>query len=378
MLMKGGGELTVLNGRSLYAANTITTVLYGADICMYFMSVHLLLKKPPRERRWNALYISFGAILLILLTIYISCNFHFGQLLWINRRDVKGGPAQWYKDNLNSWPLILGSACATVANIMGDGLLRCGLPNGSLVAASVLATAESGAGNGTFWTGLAGTFDMIWAASTALFNVCVSSLICYPLLRMYWDLRVSMPQRQDLMNTYSAIVSMIVEGTLPFTVISVVFFVLLLCCSEVAPGMAHVWIATCFNEWKEGEWEIKGEFEATMRENEKQGLKISKSMMARVKDKPGWQMTPVGKRKLQLRRPLEMTFTDPGLRLASSSWRLSFGLSAFPSVLHIHCVHFIFSNVLRLCKRGLRSFAAHIAYVGTPPTEPQLPSMPRD
>jgi len=61
--------------------------------------------------------------MLLLWTVASSCNAVFGQLIWIDHRDVLGGPAQFLADNLSAWYNTLGTVTGICMNFLADGLL---------------------------------------------------------------------------------------------------------------------------------------------------------------------------------------------------------------------------------------------------------------
>lgn len=89
---------------------------------MYFMANYYMLTV-ARARKNAKVYITYGTVILILLTIDISTNAIFGQLMWIEHRDVPGGPAAYMGENLTLWVNTLGTASGVAVNFMGDALL---------------------------------------------------------------------------------------------------------------------------------------------------------------------------------------------------------------------------------------------------------------
>lgn len=90
---------------------------------MFFHSVYLLQSSSTFVGLRRSFYIAFSAILLLLATMTIISNALMGQLMWIDHRNVPGGPAAYFAEHVTDWWQTLGSATSAVMNLMGDGLL---------------------------------------------------------------------------------------------------------------------------------------------------------------------------------------------------------------------------------------------------------------
>ncbi|EIW78629.1 hypothetical protein CONPUDRAFT_75251 [Coniophora puteana RWD-64-598 SS2] len=221
-----------------YLANIIDGILYGVGICMYITSLHLFLNNPKAESRWTLFYASFGGTLLLSVTAQLLTTQYSGYTYCMDSNSVEDSA----NSGLNSWTDVLGTISAVIANWMGDGLMlwRCYVIWDNkkhaiiipaflyfiFVASSFVTLVDKSLTKGPAMTGVGVTFDMIWTASTAAFNVYVTSAICWRLIGMYWVLRDSMPGRQNLLHKYTGVISMFVEGTIPFTLLAVMSFIL--------------------------------------------------------------------------------------------------------------------------------------------------------
>ncbi|EIW81459.1 hypothetical protein CONPUDRAFT_43134, partial [Coniophora puteana RWD-64-598 SS2] len=204
-------------------------------------------------------YIIYGGVLLLMMTIYIVVNQYFGQLLWIVYRDVPGGPPTWFSDNINSWLYVLGSAVAAVANAMGDGLMlhRCYIIWDTdirstivpfmiyvcTITSSAVTVVYSALPNGNIWKGVAVDLDILWVASTASFNLVVTGMICYRIVTFSRMHKHTMSH--EALKTYTGVVSIIVEATIPFTVLGVAYLVVQVYNSGSEAALADVWCCFC-------------------------------------------------------------------------------------------------------------------------------------
>lgn len=59
----------------------------------------------------------------MMVTIAVITDALWGEYMWIDHRDVSGGPLAYFEATTSMWMNVLGSAADATANIMGDGLL---------------------------------------------------------------------------------------------------------------------------------------------------------------------------------------------------------------------------------------------------------------
>jgi hypothetical protein len=55
----------------------------------------------------------------------MSTTLLFGQFMWINHRDVPGGPAAYFVLNNDIWFTTLGTAATVTVIFMSDALMVC-------------------------------------------------------------------------------------------------------------------------------------------------------------------------------------------------------------------------------------------------------------
>lgn len=91
---------------------------------MWIQSVYYLSAGPGSFRR-KLFYIAYGGVLLVLITISTAANLFYGEAMWIEHRDVPGGPAAYFSENEALWYNTLGTATDVTANVLGDGLMVC-------------------------------------------------------------------------------------------------------------------------------------------------------------------------------------------------------------------------------------------------------------
>ncbi len=91
---------------------------------MYFLTLQGLLRKnnhnSARSRKFFAIY---STILLLLLTVDISVNAVWGELMWINGRNGPGGVPGFIATQTSAWYQTMGSTAVVCMIFMGDALL---------------------------------------------------------------------------------------------------------------------------------------------------------------------------------------------------------------------------------------------------------------
>lgn len=94
----------------------------GVYLVLFFASTYFLITGPG-SRKDARFYVVYGVLLLIFVTFAHAEHAVFGQLMWIEHRDVVGGPAAFLAENISDWHNTLGSAASVAANSFGDALL---------------------------------------------------------------------------------------------------------------------------------------------------------------------------------------------------------------------------------------------------------------
>lgn len=93
----------------------------GIYLSLYYQSVRLLQKKT--RMKYRKFYIIYSSLLLLFLSIALATNCGLGDLMWIDDRDVPGGPPAYYQNNISDWYNTLGTAADVAALAMADGLM---------------------------------------------------------------------------------------------------------------------------------------------------------------------------------------------------------------------------------------------------------------
>ncbi|KAJ7330416.1 hypothetical protein DFH08DRAFT_1084189 [Mycena albidolilacea] len=241
--------------RSWWIGNIIFAILYGIELCMFFMSTFLFLNS-SRPIRSKYFYIAFSGALLILITIAMACNLIFCQMMWIEHRDIEGGPAAYFNTNIAAWYNTLGTAADVAANILGDGLMlyRCYVfwstcciwvvvfPGLLFLASStmgIITTVQSGRPGDDFFNGTTADFATSWLGLTITFNIVATSLIIGRLVSVIHGMRDILSRSRA--QVYRGVIVLLVESALPFTLLGIGYLVTNMCDAPEALAFAGVW-----------------------------------------------------------------------------------------------------------------------------------------
>ncbi|KAG1841844.1 hypothetical protein C8R48DRAFT_738439 [Suillus tomentosus] len=242
--------------RALYVGNMISTAVYGGNLFLYAYSTYLLMTS-SKQVQHRIFYTCFGGFLLLLLTISVAGNIAFCELMWIERRNNPGGPPAFFAANMAAWYNAFATAAMCLANMMTDGLLlyRCYIIWGSrlpvivipgiiyLASATmaVMMVIESAMPMSNLWRGLPAQFAISWIALTVSFNITVTALIISRLLYFYRRVRSFLNDEQR--NIYTGIVAILVESTLPFTILGIISLATYIQGAPCAMGIEIIWAA---------------------------------------------------------------------------------------------------------------------------------------
>ncbi|KAJ7284610.1 hypothetical protein C8J57DRAFT_1669932 [Mycena rebaudengoi] len=245
--------------RSWYVGNAFFAILYGIQICMFFMSSYFLWTNPKTDNS-RVFYIAYSSVLLVLITIALSANQYYGEQMWINHRDVEGGPVAFFSNHIADWYNTWGTAADVTANVLGDALMlyRCYVFWGSTslwiivfpallflgsTTMGIVMTIQSGLPGGDIFHGKAVNFGIPWLVLTIVFNVLVTGLIGIRLVSVSRSMRnVLSRERADV---YVGVVAILVESAAPFTLLGIAYLVTYIRNDPEVLAFACVWGMFC-------------------------------------------------------------------------------------------------------------------------------------
>ncbi|KAF9269953.1 hypothetical protein L218DRAFT_4101 [Marasmius fiardii PR-910] len=244
--------------RSLYIGGQFTGILYGVQLVLFAISCRLMTRPPYGAKSDSRFYICYGACLLVLWTTALSCNAVFGQLAWIDHRDVEGGPATYIGEHISDPYNTLGTTAGVALNFLADALLiyRCYVIWSSWIvvlfpaflyvgtfAMSLLLIYESAQPGANFFKGHAVDFGVPYIALTISNNVIVTSLICGRLITVKSRMRTAIGP--DHAKMYTSVIAIMVESAAPFTILGVIYAITYARHSPTSIAFVQLWGDFC-------------------------------------------------------------------------------------------------------------------------------------
>ncbi|TFK32146.1 hypothetical protein BDQ12DRAFT_775032 [Crucibulum laeve] len=247
---------------SYYIGNYMSGILYGVALVIYFMTMKALSTmrgNTTGKRRFFAIY---STLLILLLTVDISCNAVWGEQMWITFRDTPGGVPVFVETQVSVWYQTLSSTSVVALIFLGDALLihRLFLIWGSsylVIVVPMLAylTAFSlaiivlvvvGKPGGNFFGGKAINFGTPYYAITISMNILITLLICLRL--RYQSKSVRRALGKDDAKIYTSVSTMLIESAAPYTLVGIMFLIPYARGSQIAISFGQVWAKlTCLS-----------------------------------------------------------------------------------------------------------------------------------
>ncbi|KAJ8076158.1 hypothetical protein PM082_022143 [Marasmius tenuissimus] len=232
--------------RCFYIGNLLQSFMYGITVYLAYSSISMLRSNQPLSKGQTKGSRQFLIIYVIAITISmtfaLATNGLAGQMMWIEHRDVEGGPYMYFLITASNWTNVLGTAMDMFGNFLGDLLLlyRCYviynsnrwvmiLPILTFLASTsmaIVSCVQSALPGSSFFATNALNFGIPWISLTCALNVILTGLISVKLL---WARRRMnrLLQSRELTDVYTGVVAILVESALPFSVLGIVFAVLL-------------------------------------------------------------------------------------------------------------------------------------------------------
>jgi len=243
--------------RSFYWGQLIMTGLYGVEMFMCMFSTYLILSLPPSARRGRTIYLIIGVLILALLTVTVITDAVFLEFMWIDHRDAPGGPLGYLAANSAIWWQTLGTATEQLVNYLGDGLLmyRCFviynnnrwvlvfpalLYLGSL-SMGIMTLVQSSIPGSDFFAGETVNFGVPWAALSVTLNFTLTCLITARILIARRNARKYL--QGNGMDVYTGLASILVESSLPFSFLGIVFAITYGKNLDQGPTFLFIWSA---------------------------------------------------------------------------------------------------------------------------------------
>jgi len=224
--------------RSTFAGEFIGGIAYGIHVAIFSATLYFMTRSNATGRISKTFFVLTCA-LFTLGTITVSAKTKFYQLMWIDDRDIAGGPPSWILNHYNNPVETLADASYITANFLADGALIYRLYvvwNNSLLiiivpvlgflastAFSILTLFQSERPGANLWTHTTVQFAVPYWSMTIAINATMTLAIAYRLMSM--RRRVTTMLGAEHARTYTSVVAMIVESAAVYSVTGLVFII---------------------------------------------------------------------------------------------------------------------------------------------------------
>ncbi|KAH0828698.1 hypothetical protein J3R83DRAFT_3084 [Lanmaoa asiatica] len=249
---------------SIYIGMIIQNILYGIELYLYFTTMHVLLANGGARNKHNLFYAIFSSMMLFLVTVWVVTQAIFNQKMWLSQSNFPGGPNAYWAENNFAWYMDWGAIAIFTLQLMTEALMihRCRIIWNSyrvIVIPIILWLAILGEhhlillpcgfsfhvhlalGIMTSWTICSPRSNWVSSVTTnialtyttsIILHTTLTCMICYRMVRHARTIRESLGH--EYASLYFAIVTIIVESVLPYTLSGVVCLVLLATRSAMA------------------------------------------------------------------------------------------------------------------------------------------------
>ncbi|KAF9449976.1 hypothetical protein P691DRAFT_726891 [Macrolepiota fuliginosa MF-IS2] len=241
---------------SYYIGNYLGGILYGLELFLYFLTLRKLRKHKAGSTRVRRFFAIYSTLALVLLTIDISCNAVWGEIMWIEGRELPEGVPQFIATEVSVWYQTLGSTSVVALIFMGDAFLLCRLfviwgsnwlimiiPILAYLAAFALAIIQlvvSGKPGGNFFGGKSINFGTPYYAITIGLNIVVTTLIYGRLVRLIGALNRSTESDKSL-KFYTNAAAVFIESAALYSIVGIMFLVPYAAQSQTSIAFGQVW-----------------------------------------------------------------------------------------------------------------------------------------
>ncbi|KAI0077301.1 hypothetical protein K474DRAFT_1575568, partial [Panus rudis PR-1116 ss-1] len=245
---------------AFYIGSFMSGILYGVELMMYYKTVRELLKRRQSGQKWISFFV-YSTILLLLLTIDVSTNAVWGEIMWIDAR-VNPGIPTYIVEELSVWYQIVGSTSVVVMALLGDALLLyrlyiiwdcriviilfpCLIYIGA-VALGILELVSAFKPGGFFFSGNAVNFGIPYYSIIIGMNLIITLLICARLFHLSRQVRSAMGDGNA--KLYTSLAAIMVESAAPYTLMGLAFLPSYAIGNNSVVALGQVWAKfTCIS-----------------------------------------------------------------------------------------------------------------------------------
>ncbi|TDL29997.1 hypothetical protein BD410DRAFT_703038, partial [Rickenella mellea] len=224
--------------RSNFSGAFLGGVAYGIHAAVFAATVYFMTRKNSGQKLSIPL-LAFVCSLFTLGTISIAANTKFSEEMWIDDRNIPGGPIAWLTEHYSDPVNTLGNAAYIFANFLADGVLLHRLLVvwnynyyimvipvlaylGS-TAMSILTIFQSAQPGASLWSHTTISFAVpYWSLSLSL-NLLVTLMIATRLLMMRNKIIAVLGPEHS--KTYTSVAAMMVESAAPYSITGLIFII---------------------------------------------------------------------------------------------------------------------------------------------------------
>ncbi|THH32299.1 hypothetical protein EUX98_g1896 [Antrodiella citrinella] len=244
---------TAVFEHAFYIGSYLSGILYGFELIVYFSTIRRLYKRAVNGHTWGFFFV-YSTVLFILVTIDMSTNAVWGEIMWIDKRD-NPGVSTFIVENLSVWYQIMGSTTVVAMVLMGDALLLHrlyliwgsniwvvvlpGLVYCGTLTLGILELVSSFKPGGFFLSGKAENFGTPYYSITICMNILLTILIC---ARLYY---LSKQAKKMIgfhaAERYTSLAAIMIESAVPYTVMGIILLPFYARGNDIAIALGQVW-----------------------------------------------------------------------------------------------------------------------------------------
>ncbi|KAF8554521.1 hypothetical protein OG21DRAFT_1578175 [Imleria badia] len=228
---------------SFYVGINIENILYIYELILYFKTMGILVSNRGMHKKFNLFYALFSSIMMFSVTVWVATSAIFGEKMWLLDSDFPEGPDMHWKKNISDWYMDWAMTAVILflrQNVCSLGwfqIYRCRIIWNSYRAIVIpiilwLSTLSkyhphyslsTGRAGGKFFAGVASQLGLAYYTVSVFLNTVSTGMVCYRMLRHGRSVREHLGQ--EYASSYFAVVTLVVESVLPYTMCGIAFLV---------------------------------------------------------------------------------------------------------------------------------------------------------
>ncbi|KAK0244730.1 hypothetical protein EDD85DRAFT_946044 [Armillaria nabsnona] len=96
----------------------IGAIAYGTQLATAFLAMYYVLHSEQKKYVWQS--ITYVGLLVLLSTIYTTCNIHSNEMAWIDECGYPGGPLRYQLEQSNTATIVVANVAAITITFLAD------------------------------------------------------------------------------------------------------------------------------------------------------------------------------------------------------------------------------------------------------------------